>query len=98
MGFPSSFFINHKNNSSSFQGFAVVDFPGYNNVSVIPIIWLFNDHTECWWPPPCTGPFKLASMIKEKEVPGAKWIKYKCRILKNNISKQTEYNLTQAHA
>jgi len=35
---------------------------------------------------------------KKKEVPGAKWIKYKCRILKNNISKQTEYNLTQAHA
>ena len=52
----------------------------------------------CDAPAPCTGPFKLASMMKEKEVPGAKWNKYKCRILKNNISKQTEYNLTQAHA
>lgn len=57
-----------RKNTGSVLKFRVVEFDD-KTVQAIPVQWLINKNTQCWWPP--TPPAKL---IKTCAKPGPNWI------------------------
>lgn len=70
--------------------YAIVEFPATKtgeqaSCAVVPSAWLIDIgevlEFDCFWPP-FSDSRKVNKAVAEKQIPGAKWLKYQCRILK----------------
>ncbi|KAL1469383.1 hypothetical protein MTO96_025107 [Rhipicephalus appendiculatus] len=61
--------------------YAVVKFPQEENkVAVVPLTWLTEDHSFCFWPPKMRG-VRVPQLIRDLVAPSAEWGTYPVTIM-----------------